>query len=163
MRHAWLAVLGLGCAMRAPVEVRSTVEAVDQFALTAHGHTFAGLAVVQVDDPDASLSALTPAGIALFDVRLTALDDAQVRSPDPGMTAVLERIPFGRDLALLYRWRCPVSTCVTPYGRLRVDGDQTTWTGRQGRATVQWSETGAELTDPRRGYSLRVVGEGLDD
>lgn len=137
-------------------------EGLHQFALTARGHTFAGQAAMVVEADSFRLQALAPTGGTLFEVHGDA-SHTEATAPEPAMAAILERLPFHRDLSLLTRWRCPADgTCDTGSGRLTQSTDETgrtlRWRGPGGPATVVLGEGRAELTDPRRGYRLVVVG-----
>jgi len=136
---------------------------VHQFALRASvpgagEQVFAGLAAINIGPNRATLEALSIAGPSLFTVHATA-DHLQVTAPDPRMAAVLQRIPFWRDLSLLYRWSCPSTKCGVDGGTVENIGDVVRYRGSGGPASLRREEKVATLDDLRRGYSLTVVGD----
>lgn len=161
---AFFVLFGQGPRVWIPAPAERS-EYVDQFAIIRGEHAFAGTAVVVIDTQEVVLQALTSAGTALFEVR-TGADHHTVRAPDPGMTELLERLPFFRDLMLVYAWRCPSGRCSAQGGRiweeLQADGSVTRrWRGERGTAIVRLQPGRAELRDPSRGYTLVVVGEAV--
>jgi len=158
---AWLlACAGLPVATQAP-----PIEVVHQFAIQARGHTFAGMAAVRVDGDDYTLVAITPGGVELFNVRGDA-EGSVVTAPQQDLKDVLERLPLGRDLHLIYAWSCgSAPACEVAGGRIEEapgdDGWTRSWTGPGGPAVVTLQDGRATLDDPRRGYTLRIVGEEI--
>lgn len=155
-----LACAGLPLAPQAP-----PIEVVHQFAIQARGQTFAGMAAVQLQGDAFTLVAITPGGLELFSVRGDA-DGSTVTAPQADMQAVLEKLPLGRDLHLIYAWGCgSTPACQVGGGRVTEgpgeDGWTRSWKGPGGPAQVIIGEGRATLSDPRRGYTLRVVGEEL--
>ena len=154
----------LACAPKLPLVAPTRQEHVDQFALTRGEHTFAGMAVVVLEGPKVTLQALTPAGSALFTIEATA-EEIQVRAPDPQMAALLERLPFHRDLMLVYAWSCPPGRCAADGGTIREQPEDNgllrRWRGPGGPATLHLQPGKAVLTDPLRRYTLTVVGEEI--
>lgn len=156
-----------GCSHHAgpPATLADPGEVVEQFALRATmpgagEQVFAGLAAIRIDHDHAQLEALSIAGPALFSVVATPTS-LEITSPDPRMTAVLQRIPFWRDLAMLYIWECERDACSVEGGRLIPDENGTTYKGRGGRATLSREGNITHIDDHRRGYSLTVVGSAL--
>ncbi len=155
-----MACVGLPAAPESPL-----VEVFHQFAIEARGRTFAGMAVVRIDGPSYSLVAITPGGVELFSV--SGDEDAHVVSaPQEDLKSVLERLPLGRDLHLLYAWSCGAAdACRVGGGRIEEgpspEGWLRSWSGPSGPALVRIEEGRATLEDPRRGYTLRVVGEEI--
>jgi hypothetical protein len=151
-----------GCAHHPPATLAAPGEFVEQFALRASipgagEQVFAGLAAIRISPENASLEALSVAGPALFSVEASA-ESLQVSAPDPRMEAVLARIPFWRDLALLYLWQCEAGICELEGGRLIATDGDITYKGRGGGASLTRDGNVARIDDPRRGYSLTVVG-----
>ncbi len=154
------ACAGLPVAVEAP-----PVEVLHQFAIQARGQTFAGMAAVQLQGDAYTLIAITPGGLELFSVRGDA-ETLTVSAPQEDLKAMLERLPLGRDLHLLYAWSCGTApACVVGGGRLTEGATEAgwmrTWKGPGGPAVVTVENGRATLEDPRRGYTLRVVGEEL--
>lgn len=149
-----MTVLLLGCLHKPPAEVLPD-EHVGAFKIEAFGQTFAGVGVFAEDEDDLVFQALTPAGTALFTVRADR-ESTTVQAPDPEMTALLERLPWYRDIALVTRWRCAEAVCSTETGTLRSTGDRWTYRGDGGKATVQYGEW-IVVNDPRRRYTLTVA------
>ena len=155
-----MACAGLPVAPESP-----PVEVLHQFAIQARGQTFAGMAAVQIQGEAYTLVAITPGGLELFSVRGDA-ETLTVSAPQEDLEAMLERLPLGRDLQLLYAWRCgSVPACAVGGGRLTEAPSETGWTrswkGPGGPAVVTVEKGRATLEDPRRGYTLLVVGEEL--
>ncbi len=160
-----IALLLAACAGLPPAVEAPPLEVLHQFAISARGQTFAGMAAVQLDGPAYTLVAITPGGLELFSVRGDA-DTQIVSAPQEDLQGILARLPLGRDLHLLYAWSCgSAPKCSAGGGTVTegaVDGVWTrTWKGPGGPATVVVEAGRATLEDPRRGYTLRVVGEEL--
>ncbi len=159
------ALLMTACAGLPVAPESPPIEVVHQFAIQARGQTFAGMAAVRVDGEAFTLVAITPAGLELFQVRGDA-QGSTVTAPQEDLQEVLERLPLGRDLHLLYAWSCGGEpACEVGGGRIE-EGPQESgwfrsWKGPGGTAFVTFEEGRATLEDPRRGYSLRVVGEEI--
>ena len=146
-----------------PAINRPPLETVDQFAIHARGSTMAGLAAVVVENDTITLQALSPAGLQIFTVQASSTDVA-VSAANEDMKKVLERMPFYRDLSLLYRWRCEAKRCKTDLGSIRQKGaTEWVWHGKGGRALLTLENGNTQLHDPLRGYTLKVVGEGVHD
>lgn len=139
----------MACA-HTPAEILPAVRRTDPFVIEASAR-IAGLAIVVVEDDDWALQALTPTGLSLF----TARANEEVIAPDE-MKPILARLPFERDLWLLYRLRC-ADRCRTPKGHLRVKDGVGRWRGAGGPARVTTDGNAFVLRDPRRGYTLKVV------
>ncbi len=154
-------ILLLACA-KAPLDAADRVETLHQFKLESPFGTMAGLAAVVISDDEFVLQALTPAGVALFTVQGEA-----VSAPDEAWAAVLERIPFERDMRLVYGWPCSAQRCELPQGRLwqeRTDeGLVRRYRGPGGPATVTLTQGKAVLVDPRRRTTLTMLGEAIHD
>ncbi len=154
-------MLLLAC-VKSPLSSSERVEALHQFKLESPLGTLAGMAVVVVSEDEFVLQALTPAGMALFTV-----EGDSVRAPDPAWAAVLERIPFERDMRLVYGWPCAEPRCELPQGRLaqeRTDeGLVRRYRGPGGPATATITEGKAVLVDPRRRTTLTMLGEAIHD
>lgn len=155
----------LGCAARhVPVESAPPGEAVLQLALTFGDNTIAGLAAMDLQPESLDLQALTPAGVALFTVHSQDFETT-VSAPDPDWAKVLELLPFERDMRLILEWSCPSGSCDADPGRVRersVDGGvERRWRGPGGPATVRLEPGRAELSDPRRRYTLVLVGDSI--
>lgn len=156
-------ILALACA-KAPIELGPPIETMQQFKLESPFGTLGGMAVVVLDD-DFVLQALSPAGTAIFTVT-----DEGVSAPDEGWAAALERIPFERDMLLVYRWSCPTGRCSTETGgkvtQTTETDDEATWVersyrGPSGPATVRIRDGKAVLEDGRRRYTLTVISEEI--
>ncbi|MCB9764723.1 MAG: hypothetical protein H6739_33415 [Alphaproteobacteria bacterium] len=153
----------LSCAPHAPP--KPPLEAVTQLALTRSGHSLAGLAAISVTPDLAQLQVISAGGVELFSVQATP-EDVTAQAPDPELAGLIERVPFYRDLSLVFTWRCPEARCQVGGGRLRVERDAGRtllhWRGPGGPATVALERGRATLSDPRRGYVLTVLGEPID-
>ena len=145
--------LGSACGLP-PASVLPPVESLHGFAMEARGHTFAGLAAVSVGPRPWQLDVLMPTGNSLFSVQVG--DEVQVQAGMPELEEVLARIPFERDLALLYRYRCEGSRCRAGRWRLVAQGEGWSLRGPGGRATLVRQGQLLVLHDPRRGYTMRV-------
>lgn len=146
----------LGCAPWVASSVRD-VSAVQQFGLSARGHAFAGLGAVRMGDAGFSLEALSPAGVTLFTVAREGEGATAVHAPDPAMAAMLEKLPFERDLSLALRWSCPGDgprRCAVPGGALRVGDHGVRYAGVGGPARITQEGPLTRIVDPLRGYSL---------
>ena len=150
---AWIAASSAAAPLPEAV-LREHAEHVDLFTLEGHGHGFGGLGIVVHDGPTVVLEALTPAGPALFTVRVEN-GSTTIDALDEGLADFLRRLPFDRDLAALYlvdgtRAETVLGWTVRP----RSDG----WTlhGPKGRARVRRLPDGLELRDRLRGYTLTV-------
>ncbi len=154
----------LGCAPKlviAPPAQR--LEVVHQFAIHTRGRSFAGLGVAVFEGERVDFVALSPAGTEIFSVSHQA-GEAQITAPDPAWIPWLERLPFHRDLALVFAWSCPEGRCAVAGGRLRerrlADGSlRRTWRGPEGPVRAEIHEGQAIVLDPRRGYQVTVAGE----
>ena len=157
-----MSLMQLLSCVKAPLQPSERVEALHQFKLESPLGTMAGLAVVVVDEEEFVLQALTPAGVALFTV-----EEGRVSAPDENWEAVLARIPFERDMRLVYGWPCEAPRCELPQGRLsqeRTDaGLVRRYRGPGGPATVTLTEGKAVLVDPRRRTTLTMLGEAIHD
>jgi len=149
-------MLLLACLHRPPAVVHS-VEHVAGFKIEILGSTLAGTGVFAEEGDAVVFQALTPAGTALFSVRDSGTAQPQVVAPDEDLAAMLERLPWYRDLSLLFRWSCPEGRCTTETGRIRESEDSRRYRGDGGPATVRILDDGLELTDPRRRYTLTVL------
>ncbi len=149
----------LGCPRAGgPAVALDAIEAPAQFALRTPGRDIAGGAFVRTTaDGEIWLVATTPIGTELFRVHVNGAEQ-EVRAAVPEMEPVLNRIPFSRDLALVYRWRCAAPPCKTALGRLTQDGDAMRWRGHGGGARVRVGAGEVVLVDDRRSYELRVIG-----
>jgi hypothetical protein len=144
------------CLHRAPASAGS-MQGVHAYKIEAFGQTLAGLGVFASDGDELVFQSLTPAGTVLFQVRDTADGDPVVTAPDETMAAMLGRIPWYRDLSLLFRWECDDTVCSTETGRVRPIEDGLTYRGGGGRASVTDVDDVMELVDPKRRYTLTVV------
>ncbi len=146
----------LACA-RGTLAPTPVVEGPAQLKLESARGTVAGLAVVVVTPERFVLQALTPAGVELF-----SASDEGVTAPDPSWVATLERLPFERDLRLIFAWECPEGACAVPAGgRVWQAEGLRHYRGPGGPARVELSPRKAVLRDPRRGYTLTIVGDVL--
>ncbi len=160
-----IATLWLGCVGWPVAPPPPSVEVYHQFAIEARGRAFAGMAVVRIDGPAYSLVAITPGGVELFSVSGDG-DQDSVSAPQEDLEAILGRLPFDRDLHLLYSWSCgPTARCRVGGGWIEEgpspEGWLRSWTGPGGPALVTIEDGRATLEDPRRGYRLKVVGEEI--
>ena len=122
--------------------------------ITAHGHSFGGLGIVEFREPDWTFTALSPAGPAMFTIQHIA-GETQVWSAFPEWTPWLAAMPFDRDLRLIHSE--DRSTCSAGTGRLVVRPDRQLRRGAPGPARVVVREDGARvLTDSWRGYTLTM-------
>jgi hypothetical protein len=149
------------CALRPPLPPSVPVETSVQFKLESSRGTLAGLVAVALGPEDFALQALSPAGLALFTVQ-----GDTVQAPSESWAAVLERLPFERDLRLILDWDCATGRCSLPEGgHLRQERLEDTvvrcYRGPQGPARATLSLGRAELVDPRRGYTLTLVGDAV--
>ena len=78
-----------------------TGEHVVTLGIASHGHSFGGLGVVDFSGEDWTLTALSPAGPAIFSVVHEA-GLTTVQSAFPEWTPLLGQLPFDRDLRLLH-------------------------------------------------------------
>ena len=109
----------LACAPKQPLEVSSErQEVVCQFAIDAHGRSFAGLMAAVFEGEGVEVAALAPSGTEIFRVRRYG-DEVTVTAPDPAWVPWLERLPLHRDLPLVFAWHCPVERCRVAGGTLR--------------------------------------------
>ncbi|MCO4747472.1 MAG: DUF3261 domain-containing protein [Proteobacteria bacterium] len=132
------------------------VERIDAFAIAARGQTMMGQALVVSDANQTSLHALTPAGTSLFSVEVVD-GEATVKSPDAELSGWLERLPFARDLSVLYRYDC-LDRCRADQWKLVRKEDGLRVTGPGGPAWLTVDGAGRSvLKDSRRGYTLTVV------
>lgn len=156
----------LGCAPKHTLEVKDTrQEVVCQFAIQAHGHSFAGTMAAVFEDGGVEVAALTPAGTELFRVARSG-DAVEVHAPDEDWEPWLERLPFDRDLPLVLYWHCPVDRCAVEGGVLRQrslddGGLERSWRGPGGPVTAIVHPGKAVITDPRRGYVVTLAGEAI--
>ncbi len=152
-----------GCAARSPVSYVPPHQAVHQFVIEAGEHQVVGTAIVDVTETGVTLQAISPAGLLLFQVEATA-GSAELSGPAMAteMGPWLRRMPFARDLFLLYRWRCPQGRCRTPTGTLRRYREGLRWRGHGGATTFACVPDRCELTDNLRGYRLLVVGQRVE-
>lgn len=131
------------------------VERLDAFAIEARGSVMAGQALVVTDSEGASLHALTPAGTTLFTVEVHG-SDTTVSSASPDLGVWLERLPFARDLAVLYRYEC-ADRCKAGPWKLVVGAEGTKVRGPGGPALLAREEGRFVLHDSLRGYTLTVA------
>ena len=159
-----LLVVLVACAPKHTLEVMDTrQERVCQFAIQAHGHSFAGLMAAVLEDGGVEVSAMTPAGTELFRVARLG-EQVDVRAPDPSWVPWLERLPFDRDLALVFLWGCPVERCAVEGGvvtqrPLDGGGIVRTWRGPAGAVSAVIQPGKAVISDTRRGYVVTLAGE----
>jgi len=154
-----IALLLLAGCTWAPAHLLGDAEHEDQFALAAHGHVLAGTALVATHDGVATLHALAPTGTDLFQVTVDA-GGAAITSPDDDLAARLRKIPFDRDLSVLYRLRCDAPRCKAERWRLVRRPDGWRVRGPGGPATLVRDGDRWRLTDPVRGYTLTVAEGG---
>lgn len=148
-------ILGLATALAAlPACPAPTGEHIVTLGIAAHGHSFGGLGVVDFAGEDWSLTALSPAGPALFTVTHTD-GVTTVNSAFPEWSSVLGQLPFARDLVLLHT--VTSTSCAVGGSRILVRPDRRLWRGAPGTARVQEAGGKAVLTDPLRGYTLTIV------
>lgn len=143
----------LACAPKVAPPV-AAAEHVDRFALAGHGHAFGGLAIVVHDGPDVTLEALSPAGPAIFTV-VVAGGNTAIDAADPGMAAMLGRLPFARDLTALYLADC-AQRCAVGAWTVRPTRDGWRVAGEGGPARVTRGDGTLVLRDRLRGYTLTV-------
>lgn len=144
----------LACA-HSPATLAPPVEAVDSFRLDVHGRSVMGTAIVRTDGDQIRMQAITPAGTSLFSV--TVQDgQQQVTSADPELTALLDRLPFYRDLPLTYVYRCEAERCEAGGWRFRATESGWRVKGPGGPMRI---ETGPplRLIDGRRGVTTTIV------
>lgn len=141
-----------GCLPHAAVT--PDIEAMHAFAMEARGRTVAGMAAVSVGDGPWHLEALLPSGTSLFSV--TVDDGVTIDAPDEDLARWLGRVPFDRDLAALYRYRCEVERCRAGRWKLVRDGEGWKVRGPGGPARLATDGPLRVLTDARRGYTLKV-------
>lgn len=156
----------LGCAPKHTLEIMDTrQERVCQFAITAHGHSFAGLMAAVLEDGGVEVAALTPTGTELFRVSRHG-EQVVVRAPDPGWVPWLERLPFERDLPLVFLWSCPAERCWVEGGVVRQEstddgGLVRSWRGPGGPVSATIHPGRAVISDTRRGYVVTLAGEAI--
>jgi hypothetical protein len=156
----------LGCAPKHTLEVKDTRrEVICQFAIAAHGHSFAGTMAAVLEDGGVEVAALTPAGTELFRVARQGAQ-VEVSAPDPAWVPWLEKLPFDRDLPLVLQWHCPVERCAVEGGVLRQrtledGGLERRWRGPGGPVSATIHTGKAVITDDRRGYVVTIAGEAI--
>jgi hypothetical protein len=156
----------LGCAPKHSLEIADTRrEVVCQFAIAAHGRSFAGLMAAVIEDGGVEVAALTPAGTELFRVARRG-ELVRVSAPDPSWEPWLERLPFDRDLPLVLQWHCPVARCLVEGGvlaqrPLEDGGVERRWRGPGGPVSATIHQGKAVVVDPRRGYTVTLAGEAI--
>ena len=123
-----------------------------QLAIRFGERVIAGTGLVELHGDSYVLTLLSPAGTALFSV---SGPPKAVEGP-PDWTPWLERLPIERDLRLIWSSKAGAE-CKAWGGRYRMDGEQTTWTGPGGKATVHQEEGRFIVDDKRRGYTLTLV------
>lgn len=154
----------LACAPKQVLEISAERrELVCQFAIRAYGRSFAGLMAAALEGGGVEVSALTPAGTEIFHVSRHG-EQVSVRAPDPAWEPWLARLPFDRDLALVFAWHCPSERCQVAGGVLRQrsldDGAlERSWRGPGGPVSAVIRPGKASITDPRRGYQVILAGE----
>lgn len=153
-------LLLLACATRAPAELGPPVQDAGGFLIRAGETSMAGMAVVAIEDDSFTLQALTPTGLSLFSIRGDA-DGTEVSAPSDAMEQVLRRIPFERDLWLLYRLDCE-TRCRARGGTLTATEDGLRWRGPGGPAVVVHEADRSVLKDRRRRYELVILEEARD-
>lgn len=148
----WLAFFA---CTHSPGTLAPPVEAVDSFRLDVHGRSVMGTAIVRTDGGKIRMQALTPAGTALFAVTVVE-GQQEVTSADPELTALLDRLPFYRDLPLTYIYGCDASRCQA--GPWSYRATATGWRVRGPGGPVR-IETGPPLRlhDRRRGVTTTIV------
>lgn len=151
-----MTLLLMGCLHRPLAEVRP-VEEVAGFKIEVLGTTIAGTGVFVEEGDQLVFQALTPAGTALFSVRDGVDSEPEVQAPKEEMAEMLARIPWYRDLSLLFRWDCPQGRCTVETGRIIQTPDARRYRGEGGPATVTLTAETVELWDPRRRYRLTVL------
>ena len=151
-----MALMLLACLHRPPAAVLP-VEQVAGFKIEVLGTTIAGTGVFAEEGEGLVFQALTPAGTALFTVRDEGGQEPEVTAPSEEMEEMLARIPWHRDLSLLFRWDCPQGRCTVETGRVVQTSDTRRYRGEGGPATVTLTEERLELWDPRRRYRLTVL------
>jgi hypothetical protein len=157
----------IGCAKLPIVEPLGSIEVQHQFVFEVHDQSFMGIALVNIQQPDASLIALSPAGHSLFTITASPTT-MEATAVSPGLEDVLRRLPFHRDLQLLYMYSClGQPRCRVGGGRLREvrhNGSLVRqWRGPGGRADVEFTPQRASLHSRRGDYTLKVAGEGLGE
>ncbi len=156
----------LACAPKHTLEVADTrQERVCQFAISAHGRSFAGVMAAVLEDGGVEVAALTPAGTELFRVSQQG-QDVEVSAPDASWEPWLERLPFQRDLPLVFLWHCPVERCAVEGGVLSQralpgGGLERRWRGPGGPVTATITPGRAVIVDPRRGYTVTLAGDAV--
>ncbi len=156
----------LACAPKHALEVSPVrEERVCQFAIQARGQTFAGMMAAVLEGGGVEVAALTPAGTELFRVS-RAGERVEVRAPEPAWEPWLARLPFDRDLHLVFLWDCPQERCAVAEGVLMQralddGGVQRTWKGPGGPVSAMIHPGKAVITDARRGYTVTLAGEAI--
>ena len=156
----------LGCVHAPPVApLEGRREVVCQFAIAAHGQRFAGLMAAALTPEGVEVSALTPAGTELFHVASRG-GVTEVAAPDPAWEPWLERLPFRRDLSLVFAWSCPTGRCAAGGGVLTEralpgGGIERVWRGPDGPVVGEIVPGRAVLTDARRGTTVTLAGEAI--
>jgi len=177
-------ILALSAALATPPPCPLPAgEHVVTLGIASHGHTFGGLGVVDFSGEDWTLTALSPAGPAIFSV-VHERGLTTVQSAFPEWTPLLAQLPFDRDLRLLHTPTAETCEVVPPSptasfaapsapspepgaskdpappplrGRIVVHGTPRRWRGAPGPARVTADGDKLVLTDPVRGYTLTVV------
>lgn len=154
-----IGVLATSLAWAAPPACATlSGEHIVSLGIAAHGHRFGGLAIIEFEGEDWSLTALSPAGPALFTVQRRG-GVSEVWSAFPEWTPWLARLPFDRDLRLLYSGDPPA--CAWGEAKIVPCGHSRVWRGAPGPARVRTNKAGGrELRDPWRGYTLTVLESG---
>ncbi|MFH1469548.1 MAG: hypothetical protein ABIO70_34505 [Pseudomonadota bacterium] len=167
LRALPLPLLALSACAHAPpvTPLEGRQEVVCQFAIAAHGQRFAGLMAAALTPEGVQVSALTPAGTELF--RVSDLGgDTEVSAPDPTWEPWLARLPFRRDLSLVFAWSCPAGRCAAGGGvlterALPEGGVERSWRGPDGPVVAEIVPGRAVLTDERRGTTVTLAGEAV--
>jgi hypothetical protein len=156
----------LACAHPPPAAAPAArQEVVCAFAIDARGRTLAGLMAAVLTPDGVEVSALTPTGLELFRVSSHG-GVAQVAAPDPAWEPWLARLPFERDLPLVFAWSCPAGRCAAGGGVLREralpgGGVRRAWRGPEGPVVAEIVPGQAVLRDPRRGFTVTLAGEAV--
>lgn len=164
MLHLSLAAgLAAGCAHRPPALLPDHLEAVARFSIQRGELSLLGTAIVVVEGEHTRMAALSPMGTTIFSVDAVP-GRAQVQAPDPRWARQLGRIPFNRDLLLVYGWSCSQARCRAGAGTItEEDREGVTWRrfrGPHGPARARISAANAVVTDPLRRYTLTLLWSG---
>jgi hypothetical protein len=112
----------------------------------------AGPAIITLDNDTFRFMLLSPAGTEIFSVEGTG-KNTRIHAPE-AWKKYLKRLPIERDLRLFFA----SEPCKTARGRITEQESSLVYRGCYGPADVFKDANSWILTDPRRDYTLTMVG-----